>query len=449
VPRANRDVPGFARALLWIALIVWPLAAFGGRSAAVAIPYSVVCILLAAALSPALGGRIDRALAMLAAVVALQCLPLPGALVAIVSPHADDVRSALALGSAPRGMFATITIHATSTLWALAVTAAAIAVFWIAKDRFSRGGVRQFVRIVAGVGFAVSLLAIAQAATAGRRIYWRFPTEFEGPLPFGPFVNRNHFATWVVMALPLVLGYVAARTGTSHERPAHIARRSRLATAIDPRSAWLTAAGVAMAVALLLSLSRSGVLALAISATATAVLFRRRLDRRRRHGLLIASAIIVLAGLVWADLPALRGRFAGARTAMTERTVIWRETVPVVRDFWAVGAGVGTYQRAMYLYQQADRTVFFNQAHNHYLQAAAEGGVLLLASLAYALLGLIQTIRKRIAADTSGLVWIRIGAACGLGAVALQSVWETGLVMPANAALAAVLAAIAVHERRG
>jgi hypothetical protein len=33
-------------------------------------------------------------------------------------------------------------------------------------------------------------------------------------------------------------------------------------------------------------------------------------------------------------------------------------------------------------------------------------------------------------------------------AVALQSVWETGLVMPANAALAAVVAAIASYERR-
>jgi hypothetical protein len=32
-------------------------------------------------------------------------------------------------------------------------------------------------------------------------------------------------------------------------------------------------------------------------------------------------------------------------------------------------------------------------------------------------------------------------------AVALQSIWETGLVMPANAALAAVLAAVAVDER--
>jgi O-antigen ligase len=126
---------------------------------------------------------------------------------------------------------------------------------------------------------------------------------------------------------------------------------------------------------------------------------------------------------------------------------IWRETIPVVKDFWLTGTGAGTYQRAMYVYQRSDRRVFFNQAHNHYLQVAAEGGVILVGFAAAAIVLFAAAARRRIASDTSGLVWIRIGAACGLGAVALQSVWETGLVMPANAALAATLAAIVVHER--
>jgi O-antigen ligase len=91
--------------------------------------------------------------------------------------------------------------------------------------------------------------------------------------------------------------------------------------------------------------------------------------------------------------------------------------------------------------------VYFNQAHNHYLQVAVEGGVLLLALAIACAAAFVREARRRIAADTSGLVLIRVGAACGLGAVALQSVWETGLVMPANAALAALLAAIVVHER--
>ena len=45
-----------------------------------------------------------------------------------------------------------------------------------------------------------------------------------GARPFGPFVNRNHFATWVVMACPLVFG-LSARAGAARA-PAASALRS-------------------------------------------------------------------------------------------------------------------------------------------------------------------------------------------------------------------------------
>jgi hypothetical protein len=41
---------------------------------------------------------------------------------------------------------------------------------------------------------------------------------------------------------------------------------------------------------------------------------------------------------------------------------------------------------------------------------------------------------------------VRAGAVGGLIAVAVQSLWETGLRVPANALLFAVLAAIAMHD---
>jgi len=64
-----------------------------------------------------------------------------------------------------------------------------------------------------------------------------------------------------------------------------------------------------------------------------------------------------------------------------------------------------------------------------------------------AIVALAAATRAQLSVDRSGAYWIRAGAACGLTAVALQSLWETGLVMPANAALAAVIAAIASYER--
>ncbi len=116
-------------------------------------------------------------------------------------------------------------------------------------------------------------------------------------------------------------------------------------------------------------------------------------------------------------------------------------------DFPLTGTGPGTYQRAMFVYQRSTRDVYFNQAHNHYLQVAAEGGALLVAVVTLALVAFVRAARGRLTTDSSGLFWMRAGATCGLGAVALQSVWETGLVMPANATLAALLAAIAIHDR--
>jgi O-antigen ligase len=428
--------------------VVWPLAAFGGTSETIAIPFGLACVALAVAVRPRIGGALDLALLSVMGLIALQAVPLPASVSGILSPSSGAVRQALALGNAAEpGRFQPLTIDVSSTLWALVVVAAAVAIFFLARATFDRGGVRRTVRLVAGVGFGVSLLAIAQAATAGRDIYWRFPTEFEGPLPFGPFINRNHFATWAIMAVPLCFGYLAARSGSGPDYPNHISRRTRLVDLIDPRSAWLVAAIVIMLAALLLSLSRSGTLALGASAVITAFLVRHQLDRRRRRAVLATSAVVILLGLAWADVPRLRARFAGAQTGVSGRVQIWKETLPVVRDFWLTGSGAGTYSRALLVYQRSNRSLMFNQAHNHYLQVAAEGGLLLSAAIALALGAFLRTARQRLLEDSAGLVWIRTGALCGLGAVALQSVWETGLVMPANGALAAVLAAIVAARK--
>ena len=128
------------------------------------------------------------------------------------------------------------------------------------------------------------------------------------------------------------------------------------------------------------------------------------------------------------------------------RLVIWAESLPIARDFWLTGTGVGTYQTAMLVYQQSDRGIFFNQAHNQYLQVLVEGGLLLAVPVTVALVEVARLAVRRLALDLTPALWIRLGALGGLVGVAVQSVWETGLRMPANAVLAAVLAAIIVFS---
>ena len=436
-------------------LLLWPLAAFGGRGAATAIPFSVCCILLALVLRfPLVVARhsafraLDLALLAVALLTVVQAVPAPRAIVDVVSPHDTAVRGALSLDPSAAPAWLPLSIDEQATVWAALVAIGAIALFFAARTVLASGGVRQTVRGISAIGLAVSGVAIAQAATAGRKIYWVFPTEYEGPLPFGPFVNRNHFATWTIMAAPVCLGYILARAGKAKAAHAESANpRTRLARLADGRALWLTAAGAAMIGALLLSLSRSGIVSLAGATIASALLLRPRPSSGR--GWWLAAALIVTVGLgvSRADLPAIADRFTRSGSSLENRVRIWRDTLPVVRDFWLTGTGVGTYRTAMLYYQRSERVVQFNQAHNHYLQATAEGGVVLLALIACAAVALARLVRLRMATDVLGYYWIRAGAATGLLAVALQSLWETGLVMPANAGLAAVLAAVAVHER--
>jgi O-antigen ligase len=441
------------RAIALTLLLLWPVAAFGGRSAAVAIPFSVSCVLFALTLRPSLARPdilrpLDYALVAIALFTIVQAVPAPRFVLNALSPHSAPVRVALMLGPAAAPPWLPLSIDPRATAWASLEVIGAIALFFAARAVFTFGGVRQTVRGISAIGLAVSAVAIAQAATAGRLIYWHFRTEYEGPLPFGPFVNRNHFATWTIMAVPLCLGYIVARANKTEPGQATLAsRRTRLARLADGRTLWLTVAGAVMICALLLSLSRSGIVSLAGAAVVSAMFLRPRASAGRGWWLVAAVVVTVGLGVARADLPAVADRFTRSGSGVENRLRIWKDTLPLVKDFWLTGTGAGTYRTAMFYYQRSDRVVQFNQAHNHYLQAAAEGGAVLLTLIGWALMALVRAVRERLRADVHGTYWIRAGATAGLMAVALQSLWETGLVMPANAGLAAVLAAVAVYER--
>ena len=370
----------------------------------------------------------------------LQLVPLLEGWREALSPHAATIDQLLRLDSGERRSHA-LTINTAATMRAAAVAALALALFWSARETLRCRGARSLARAVAWAGLAVSVIAIIVRASRTTLIYGMWSTGYDTE-PYGPFVNRNHMGTWLVLALPLVVGYVFARVDR-HER-----ERSAGA-GIDATMIWLVAAASAIFVAALVSLSRStavGIAAGGLFASAMA------LGRRGRMVPWLVAGAAALAVAIVLFIPKtieLADRFQDSKTTVTwARPQIWRETLPIVRDFALTGTGLGSFPTAMLVYQQSDRTLFFNQAHNHYLQLAAEGGVLLLAPLLVAAIAFAAGVRARLAADRSPTFWIRTGAAAGIIGVLVQSVWETGLRLPANGLLFAVLCAVAIHERR-
>jgi O-antigen ligase len=431
----------------------WTTFAFGGVYAwTLPVAAALCCWIVAAARASREADpdviRIDWVLALIVVAIVLQLLPLPASLVDLLSPASRRIQERIDL-VAP--LPSTLTIDRRSTAWAALVVLLGVTPFCAGHRRLGDSAARALIRGVSVIAVVLSAVGIAQASSATGLMYWMRAPLQEGAPPFGPFVDRNSFATWVLLAAPLCAGYLAAHTAAHrHEYSDGTRWTARLRDALDARAIWLTAALALMVAALTATVSRSGISGLAVAIAGAAYLrsLRRPRERARAHVVAAIAGVIFVLAIARIDPLAVGERFAQTRASAATRLVIWRDTVPILRDFWLTGTGAGTYETAMLVYQRSSPGVRFNQAHNQYLQWASEGGLLVIAPAGVVLWLFVRAAARSLAADHSVMFWVRGGALCGLAAVAAQSVWETGLTVPANAVLAGLSAAIALHHRR-
>jgi len=423
------------------------LFAFAGGYNWMAYVLAAGTVILAGVVAPSVGGStyrwLDLGLLACGVVVTLALVPLPADIRLTLSPATRVIDLALRLGDTPSEATRPLSIDPAATGVSLALTIAMVLLFWCARSGFARGGVRLCTRSVATFGLVLAAIGMAQHATAPRMLYWTFPTR--SATPFGPYMNHSDFATWLVMALPLTAGYLIARLysrRTSDGVPAGIAE------AFDNTAMWLTTAIGFMAAALVVGLSRSGLVAAVAGLGSLWALSSVRMRGRARAWLLAGLIATAAIGAAYANTNAIASRVSETvNLGLGGRSAIWHETWPMIKDFWLTGVGPGAYERAMTVYQQSPRVVYFNHAHNEYIQIAAEGGLLLAVPAFIVAVSGAWCIRRRLSADRTPIYWVRAGAVSGMVAVAVQSVWETGLRVPANGLLFAVLAAIAMYQQ--
>ena len=393
------------------------------------------------------------AMAAVAAVVLLQLIPLPAAWLARISPATDaiarqyDLRYAAAQAAGAGGRHA-ISIAPAATLQGLAMFAALGIFLAGATAMMPRVRVKWLIRRVAGLGLAVALFGIIQRATFNNRIYWVWTPINTPGNAFGPFVNRNHFAGWMLMAAALTAGYVCSllvERGPKRQQ----SWRQRLAalSSSDANRLWFASCALAvMALSIVWTLSRSGIAAFAIATGLLAMLVSARFRGRRRFATLLFLAVIVGFAVSWRGFDTVYDWYSHTST-LEWRFALWRDTMAIVRDFRWFGTGLNTYGVSTLIYPMTDTTRHAMEAHNDYVQVLAEGGVALSLTAAFLVLQLARAIRAGFAEpQTASLYWVRIGATLGLVAIAIQEVTDFSLQMPGNAVLFTVLAAVAIHR---
>ncbi len=342
---------------------------------------------------------------------------LTGALVAEPVPAALRIPAATAFSSRrPLSLYPFATW--TRLLMLCALLMAFLVVLNLVRSRERR---ERIVWIVILTGFLLSVLGIAQRLQWNGRIYWFYPPAPDSS-PFGPFFNYNHFAAYLEMAIPLALGVClshasvllaeaeppprdpAAPGGGSADEPgpgrrggaAGRALRSALRQGPEPlaRMGLSGFAGIVMLSAMLMSGSRGAILSLAGAVLLYAGLLAARGRLRRLE---LAAAPAALAGalllVLWAgvDLLGQTGhRLQGlldfeSEPSLSSRLIAWRATARIVADYPLLGSGLGTFPEAWIHYYPHGTGGIWKEAHNDYLQIAAETG---LAGLGCVLWGL-------------------------------------------------------------
>ena len=149
---------------------------------------------------------LGAALAAVGAAILLQLVPLKFDLLRSLSPETMRLLGQLDL-QVRSGAASTHPISIAPALTSTALLlfgSMALAMLGTAR-LLSLGGAKPVAESILIVGVALALAGIVQQPLFTGKIYGLWTPFGEGS-PYGPFVNKNHFAGWMLMALPLALG---------------------------------------------------------------------------------------------------------------------------------------------------------------------------------------------------------------------------------------------------
>jgi O-antigen ligase len=132
----------------------------------------------------------------------------------------------------------------------------------------------------------------------------------------------------------------------------------------------------------------------------------------------------------------------GGETFYQSRGWIWRDTAAMIHDRWALGVGLGAYGTAYPIYNSQDGGLLVEQAHNDYLQVVADAGILgALIALWFIFLVIRDVVRasRSMSRSMSGTA---LGAAGGMFALFVHSLFDFNFQIPSNALLFLVLTSV-------
>jgi O-antigen ligase len=327
----------------------------------------------------------------------------------------------------------------------------------------TRAQAQRAVWTMIATGTLVAIFGIVQRVTWNRRLYWIGP-EMEGGAPFGPFVNRAHFAGLMVVILPVALALVIARARGASTGSGR--RRHRIRTWRDRLREWNSREAdgtslvpflvLVMGGAALVSGSRGGMVALlaALLAMIAGSLGHGASWRGRAARLALVTVLIVLAG-VWIGGDVLYGtveRLAEEldRPEESIRVRLWADALGLWRDAPMLGTGLATFGVAFPPFRTIEAPVIFSHAESDWVQLLTDTGAvgLALALGAVAAFGLALLRRLRHTQSRWGRA-LALAGLVALGGTVVHGIANYNVLIMSNFIYLALVLVIAARAETG
>lgn len=246
--------------------------------------------------------------------------------------------------------------------------------------------------------------------------------------PIGLFANRNHQATFLLVAIVLTAVTPLAGGGGRTRTPGWISLGLIL----------VFSAGV------IATTSRAGLLLLPVALGAATLL---RYPGRTIWPIAIAIVGAFLLAQHNGMVQRVLDRLASGNI---DRLRFWQDMLVALRDYWPAGSGLGTFVPVFQTVEPLEHvgSHYVNHAHNEYLELLLEGGV---AGAAFILLGFAWLVRATMALRRMPSEDAMVGAAgfAGLLLLLLHSLVDYPVRMLSIEVTGAMLAGFLTHACRG
>jgi O-antigen ligase len=289
------------------------------------------------------------------------------------------------------------------------------------------------------LAMGISCFAVFQFLTHSNRV-WNLFSPYLGRAS-GTYISPNNFAGFLEMLLPLAVAYVL------------VGRMKAVTRILLGYAALVMFAGMAV------TFSRGGWVAVTVGLLVLVLILF--CHRNHRISALLLLLILMGAGAFFvknflAKTPTYVQRVEKTdihdQLDMTVRLDMWSAAAQMWQDHFGWGVGPAHFDYRFPEYRPESLQMRPNRTHNDYLNLLADwgamGGIIVLAGMATFALGLWQTRGhvRRSENDFGSAMSNRhaffIGASCGLVALAVHSLVDFNLHIPANAILGVTLLAL-------